>query len=188
MKTPSVAKGFTLVELITVVVVLGIIGSIVATKFVSFNREATIAVLERTQAAMAQLTDSIYAKSIIQHKDKQRLTTVSVNQVAINTYFGAPQELWPNQLGELMDGSFYYAGNGYYDFGSAGVQNYVCEEALCVIDQTPGSYVDNTIDGWALFIFPNGYRLSDDCFMYYAFSENGSAVTSLNTETRLAGC
>jgi MSHA pilin protein MshA len=181
-------NGFTLIELILVIVVLGVIAIVAAPKFLSVSRDANVATIKQVAAGLEQLTDSIYAKAVIQHKHKVSNESVVINGVNINTYFGAPQEIWNNALGNLMEGDFSYVGNGYYDLGSSLVSSYQCQQRLCVIDQTPGSYVNNSIQGWGLFIFPKGYRLQDGCYAYYAFAENGSQVTEKVSAWVVQGC
>ncbi|MEC8327526.1 MAG: type II secretion system protein [Pseudomonadota bacterium] len=181
-------RGFTLIELILVIVVIGVLAVVAAPKFLSLNRDANIATLKQVAAGLDQLTDGIYAKAVIQHKHKVSNESVTVNGVTVNTYFGAPQEIWNNALGDLMDGDFTYVGNGYFDLGASLVASYNCQERLCVIDQTPASYVNSSIQGWGLFIFPKGYSLQDECYAYYAFAENGSQVTSKVASTVDTGC
>lgn len=181
-------RGFTLIEVILVIVVLGVLTVVAAPKFFSLNRDASVATLKQVAAGLEQLTDGIYAKAVIQHKHKVRNESVVINGVSVNTYFGAPQEIWQNALGDLMEGDFSYVGNGYFDLGASLVASYTCQERLCVIDQTPGSYVNSSIQGWGLFIFPKGYSLQDGCYAYYAFAENGAQVTAKVSQWVDQGC
>ena len=181
-------RGFSLTELIIVIVVLAILSVIAVPKLLSVNSEASAAVVNQTSAGIKQLVDNIYAKAIIQNKVKTSNAPISINGITINSYFGAPQEIWNNKLEHFMDGDFSYVGNGYFDLGSGGVRSHRCAEPLCVIDQTPGSYVDSNIQGWGLFVFPKGYTLLDKCYAFYAFSENGYTVTYKEINGITDGC
>lgn len=103
--------------------------------------------------------------------------------MSINTYFGVPQDIWDDRLGELFVGDITHVANGYYELGASGVRTYVCREDLCVIDQTPGSWVASGIPGWGMFLFPESYTLDDRCYAYYAFQASATEVVVVEAVT-----
>lgn len=181
-------KGFTFIELIVVISILAILSAVALPRYLSLKQDANTAIVENIAASFRYIVDNVRVNAILQGLDTQRDVAVSVEGVPINTYFGVPQEIWDERLGELFVAGITHVGNGYRDFGSSGVLGYKCTDPLCVIDQTPGSWISNDISGWGMFLFPESYTLTDKCYAYYAFEVVGSEVVSLETQSVITGC
>ena len=186
----KVSFGFSLIELIIVILVITIMSVIVLPKFLNIQKDAQISILDNFSGSFKTLTDMVYAKAVLQNKEKLSNVSVSINNKNINTYFGVPQEIWNNALGELLNSDIYYSGNGYYDYnGGNTADTVVCTQAsLCVIDQTPSSIIKSGLAGWGMFFFPKGRSLADDCYAYYSFSQDGSKITFKEIDTVIVGC
>ncbi len=186
-------KGFTLIELVVVIVILGILSVTAAPKFLNLQQDARVAVLKNIKPVLELVVESVYFQSIIQGTDKiydteANGTYTEVNGVEINTYYGYPQAIWTDKLERLMDTSASYMGNA--DPGGLLV-NANCEESLCVIDQIPLDELNSSWRGaYGMAFLPKGKSIKSNCFTAYYFyaSEHDASLTDVRVESITSGC
>ena len=80
-KSTKNQQGFTLIELVIVIVILGILAATAAPKFIDLQVEAKNSVNKTVAGAMQSTASMIYAKAIIAGKDTG-LATLTINSVA----------------------------------------------------------------------------------------------------------
>lgn len=87
----SKQKGFTLIELIIVIVILGILAVTAAPRFIDLQADASASTLEGVKAAMQGGSQLVYAKAAIAaQQTESSATTTLASGVTLGTSFGYP--------------------------------------------------------------------------------------------------
>ncbi|MCW8875621.1 MAG: prepilin-type N-terminal cleavage/methylation domain-containing protein [Kangiellaceae bacterium] len=90
---PNRSKGFTLIELIVVIVILGIMAAIAGPKFVDLQKEARVSVMNGVEGAVRSTATLVYSKSLIEGEEstaEASAPSVIVQGATVLTDFGYP--------------------------------------------------------------------------------------------------
>lgn len=83
-------KGFTLIELVVVIVLLGILAVTAAPRFIDVQDDARTATLNAIKASMESASTLVYSKALIAGNETLAASTVQVNGVDVLIQFGYP--------------------------------------------------------------------------------------------------
>lgn len=159
--------GFTLIELIIVIVLLGVLSVVAAPRLVDLRTDAVVASLEGMEAAVTSGVALANAKAIIQNQINGDGTIELDDSISIPSHSGYPISVWSTSLSFVV-------GLEAQAFSGA---SEVCEDDCCAKGNQTSANTDEaiTITGRITKIFPRGYTFQDLCAVHYVNNTDGSA-------------
>ncbi|GGQ30619.1 PilD processed protein [Shewanella litoralis] len=159
-------RGFTLIELVVVIIILGILAVVAAPKFINLKSDAVIANLKGLQGALKSANTLVYSKAVLAGQEKLDPGSVTLNGSAVTTRVGYLTPLGAN-VTLALDGSF--------------------EVMVGANDAITADWgIFNVPGGASMYIVPKGFATFDSCNLLYNVdsSQPAPAFYSLTT----SGC
>ncbi len=95
--------GFTLIEVVIVIVILGIITAIAAPRFFNLQTDARNAALTALAASIETAGEFVFTKAVLQGKETALSESIQVGGETIELVYGYPVETFSN-LAKVVDG------------------------------------------------------------------------------------
>ncbi len=169
--------GFTLIELVVVIIVLGILAVIALPKFIDLRTDADVAVLKGMQGSLKSARDLVAAQIELRpenlNNSQRRFTLENGQNIRVRGHY--PDGRWNNTFTHLVDfdSVTYITSNQCTEANS--------DTVWCARDRglrwfTSRGLTTATV-GRGFVIFPRGNNLNTDrCYLYY-FTPNDNNVS-----------
>ena len=176
------SSGFTLIELVTVIVILGILATAAAPKFVDLTSDSRAAVVMSVAGAMKSAASMTYAKAIVRSQEKAPSSSINVGNLNIPIVYGYPTAAYSPYSDEVM--SLLNVGTvGLYNGGVNGVnsqydwvvQNHITNSVRNIV------IAQGVITGDGNATMP----INTKCYIRYI---QATSSTPFKVETDTSGC
>lgn len=91
MKKTNQQKGFTMIELVVVIVVTGVLAAVAAPKFMGVSSDARISAMNGIGASLTSQASTTHAKSIMEQNEQEATSTLKVKGTDVAMVFGYPK-------------------------------------------------------------------------------------------------
>lgn len=158
------SNGFTLVEIVVVLLLVGLISSVAIPRFVDLKRDALIGTLKGIEGALYSTTGIYQPLAAIKGV---KTGHVLINGASVQFNSGFPDGHWNNAFRYILDVST--------DSGYTNANTRCSQFRLCGVGMRPFiPTVADTTGGRGVIIWPEGYRIDEKCFAYYYNRHDGS--------------
>ncbi|PSW07334.1 type II secretion system protein [Photobacterium lipolyticum] len=166
-ETAKKQGGFTLIELVTVIVILGVLAVTAAPKFMNLQSDARKSTLSGMKGAMSAAITQVYGLSALAGTDHEESAKLLVSGEDVSTVYGYPKSDFKNAWSKILNAEF---GEVPYD------------------DATKHEWMWHNPGGKGLYIMPRGYsNKSQSCWvMYFHPVSKATSTYQLNSED--SGC
>ena len=90
-KAQNKQQGFTLIELIVVIVILGIMSAVAVPQFINLQQDAKQAVMQGVEGSVRSAATLVYSKALIEGVEGAATATVTIQTgLTVDTVFGYP--------------------------------------------------------------------------------------------------
>ena len=151
--------GFTLIELIVVIVILGILAVTAARKFIDLQSDARLATLNGMKAAINSAVSLTYGKSLVTGEEKKEEGSITINGSPVSVCYGYPCAA-ATEIQKVLDIGVFDPCSGNSTSGNSTSGNSTSARDWCY---TGGGDSESSIK---IFV-ANGYSSGSKCYVEY---------------------
>lgn len=151
----NIQRGFTLIELIIVIVILGVLSVVAAPRFIDIQNDALTAQMSSLKATLKSANTLTYGKALLAGQEKLDPGSVTLGNETVSTTLGYLSPVGANVVKALQ---------GSYE---------IMSNANDTITADWGIY--NLPNGGTIYIVPQGYATFDSCNLLYNVDASNTA-------------
>ncbi|MBU2880329.1 prepilin-type N-terminal cleavage/methylation domain-containing protein [Aliiglaciecola lipolytica] len=143
----NIQRGFTLIELIIIIVILGILSVVAAPRFIDLQGDAVTAQMTSLEGTLKSANTLTYTKAVLSNQHKLALGSVSLGDTTVSTTLGHLTPVGTNVV-KVLQGSY--------------------EIMLNANDTITADWgVYDLPSGDTIYLVPKGYATFDSCSLLY---------------------
>ncbi len=161
------SHGFTLIELVVVIVILAILSVTALPKFINFSSDARISTLKSFAGTFKSTSQLVFVKQVVED-DLSDVPSAGINLFGtfIQTSYGYIDGGSSGDFLSVLDGDIAVGTNLSQPCADAEF----CLNSRTAIAGYPGLTLPST-NGSIVIAFPKGFTRNQSCFAYYWFSQ-----------------
>ena len=177
----DIQTGFTLIELVVVIVILGILSVSALPKFIDLQGDARGAVLENISGSLKSAHDLVYLKSTIQQNLNDLNGKTKLSSGLIDVHHGHARTHWSITWQKILDIDAEGKSNG------SKTEKCDSSQEFCVVYNVKHGTAGYNND-WTIYVIPNGYAVNDDCYARYTLDVLTTIPHLVAFDAIKAGC
>ena len=97
-------SGFTLIELVIVIVILGILAAFALPRFAALRSNSNVAALEAMGGTMKAAANIVHAKALVKGVQGQKETTIEIDGTEVSIWYGCPSAYKDKGISQVVMG------------------------------------------------------------------------------------
>lgn len=174
-------RGFTLIELIIVIIILGILSVTALPRYINMQGDARGAVLDNISGALKSAHDLVYLKSTIQGNLNELNGRTQLSSGLIDVHYGHPRTHWTITWQKILDIDAEGKSNG------SKTEKCDSNQKFCIVYNVKHGTTGYNSD-WTIYVIPNGYSVNESCYARYTLDVVTSVPHLVAFDTEKSGC
>lgn len=176
----SKLRGYTLIEVVFITIILGIVSSVAVPKFVDLRKDVQIGLLSKIEMALKNTSTMVNSTAIVLDLAHSASSDIDIDGKPIKLVYGYPKVVWDETWKDVL----------IIENIAKTSSTDICDHDLCVNDDVDLLAViggDLTAQR-SMVIYPEGKSITSNCYVFYNQDIASEAKASPRIGKITSGC